>query len=77
MAPTGALVFIGHSMGGMTILELGRIAPELFGDRILGVGLISTSAGEIEAVTLGATGHRGADPSQGRSVGHTDRSSWR
>ncbi|HEX5016468.1 MAG TPA: alpha/beta hydrolase [Actinomycetes bacterium] len=53
VAPTGPLVLVGHSMGGMTILELGRVAPELFGDRIVGVALIATSAGEMEAVTLG------------------------
>ena len=53
VAPTGPLVLVGHSMGGMTILELGHIAPELFGDRVLGVALIATSAGEMEGVTLG------------------------
>ncbi|MFL6180890.1 MAG: alpha/beta fold hydrolase [Actinomycetes bacterium] len=53
VSPTGPLVLVGHSMGGMTILELARTAPELFEGRVLGVGLISTSAGEMEAVTLG------------------------
>jgi pimeloyl-ACP methyl ester carboxylesterase len=53
VAPEGPLVLVGHSMGGMTILELAREQPELFGGRVLGVALISTSAGEMEAVTLG------------------------
>jgi pimeloyl-ACP methyl ester carboxylesterase len=53
VAPTGPVVLIGHSMGGMTILELGHVAPELFGDRVVGVGLISTSAGEMQGVSLG------------------------
>ena len=53
VAPTGPVVLVGHSMGGMTILELGHVAPELFGDRIRGVALISTSAGQTPAVTFG------------------------
>jgi pimeloyl-ACP methyl ester carboxylesterase len=53
VAPQGPVVLVGHSMGGMTILELARTAPEMFGDQILGVSLISSSAGEMEAVTLG------------------------
>jgi pimeloyl-ACP methyl ester carboxylesterase len=35
-------------MGGMTIMALAEEHPELFGDRIVGVGLISTSAGGLE-----------------------------
>lgn len=53
VAPTGPVVLVGHSMGGMTILELARVAPELFGERIVGVTLMSTSAGEMAHVTLG------------------------
>jgi len=34
-------------MGGMTIMELARTHPQLFGDRIRGVGLFCTSAGEM------------------------------
>ncbi len=43
----GPVVLIGHSMGGMTIMELTRQRPEWFGDRIIGVGLLSTAAGEL------------------------------
>jgi pimeloyl-ACP methyl ester carboxylesterase len=47
VVPTGPVVLVGHSMGGMMIMELARIRPELFADRIRGVAFISTSAGEI------------------------------
>ena len=53
VAPSGPVVLVGHSMGGMTILELARTAPQLFGDRVVGVALMSTSAGEMAHVTLG------------------------
>lgn len=53
VAPAGPVVLIGHSMGGMTILELAGQSPQLFGDRVVGVALISTSAGEMSDVTLG------------------------
>lgn len=52
-APHGPVVLVGHSMGGMTVLSLVRQHPELVGDRIVGVGLISTSAGKLAEVTLG------------------------
>ena len=35
-------------MGGMTIMALAEEYPELFGDRVVGVGLISTTAGGLE-----------------------------
>jgi pimeloyl-ACP methyl ester carboxylesterase len=46
-APTGPVVLVGHSMGGMTIMALADAYPELFGTRVLGVALLSTSAGKI------------------------------
>lgn len=49
----GPVVVVGHSMGGMTVLELARRAPEQFGARIVGAVLMSTSAGEMGRVTLG------------------------
>ncbi len=52
-APDGPVVLIGHSMGGMTVMALADQYPELFGDRVLGVGLVSTSAGRLADVTLG------------------------
>ena len=47
-APTGPVILIGHSMGGMSIMALAEQHPELFGDRVIGVGLCSTSAGGLD-----------------------------
>ncbi|MGN6088966.1 MAG: alpha/beta fold hydrolase [Actinomycetales bacterium] len=52
-APDGPLILVGHSMGGMTVMALADQRPELFGDRVIGVGLLSTSAGGLAEVTLG------------------------
>lgn len=41
------VALIGHSMGGMTVLALAGLRPELFGDRVVAVGLVSTSAGRL------------------------------
>jgi pimeloyl-ACP methyl ester carboxylesterase len=43
----GPVVLIGHSMGGMTIMRLAQTRPELFGSRVVGVGLLHTSAGHM------------------------------
>lgn len=53
LAPTGPMLVGGHSMGGMTIMALAEQAPELFGDRIIGVALVSTSSGRLREVTYG------------------------
>lgn len=55
VAPSGPVVLVGHSMGGMTIMALARSHPELFGyrGRITGVGLISTAARGITEAGLG------------------------
>ena len=47
-APEGPVVLVGHSMGGMSIIALAEERPELFGDRVVGVGLISTTAGGLD-----------------------------
>ena len=47
LAPEGAVVLGGHSMGGMTIMGLAADRPELFGERVRGVALVSTSSGEL------------------------------
>jgi pimeloyl-ACP methyl ester carboxylesterase len=46
-APTGDLVLIGHSMGGMTVLALGEHYPALVAERVIGVGFIATSPGGL------------------------------
>ena len=52
LVPTGQVVLVGHSMGGMTVLSLADLHPELFGDRIVAVGLVATSAGDLGEVSL-------------------------
>jgi pimeloyl-ACP methyl ester carboxylesterase len=52
-APTGKVVLVGHSMGGMTIMALADQHPELFGPRVTGVALIGTSTGKLASVTFG------------------------
>jgi pimeloyl-ACP methyl ester carboxylesterase len=47
VAPSGPVVLAGHSMGGMSVLALARQRPELFGDRVVGVFLLATSAGGL------------------------------
>jgi pimeloyl-ACP methyl ester carboxylesterase len=47
LAPAGPVVLGGHSMGGMTIMCLAAARPELFGGRVRGVALVSTSAGDL------------------------------
>lgn len=53
MAPTGPLMLVGHSMGGMTVMALADQRPELFRDRVYGVALIATTAGGIANSELG------------------------
>lgn len=48
VAADGPVVLVGHSMGGMSIVALAEQRPDLFGDRVVGVGLISTTAGGLE-----------------------------
>ena len=52
-APRGPVVLVGHSMGGMTIMALADQHPELFGTRIVGVALVSTSTGKLADAAFG------------------------
>jgi len=56
VAPEGPLVLLGHSMGGMTVMSLAALRPDLFAERVWGVGLVSTSAGGDTGVDLGFAG---------------------
>ncbi len=47
VAPTGNLVLVGHSMGGMTMLALGEKYPALIRDRVAGAAFIATSPGGL------------------------------
>ncbi|SCL13191.1 Pimeloyl-ACP methyl ester carboxylesterase [Micromonospora rhizosphaerae] len=51
-APEGPLVLVGHSMGGMTIMALAELYPELFGDRVVGTVLMATSGGLLAETKL-------------------------
>jgi pimeloyl-ACP methyl ester carboxylesterase len=53
-APKGPIVLVGHSMGGMTIMALADQEPQLFGRRVIGVALVSTSPGKLAEVSFGA-----------------------
>lgn len=46
-APTGDLVLIGHSMGGMTMLALGEHYRPLVAERVIGAGFVATSPGGL------------------------------
>ncbi|MBO0842177.1 MAG: alpha/beta hydrolase [Nocardioides sp.] len=57
VVPEGPVVLVGHSMGGMSIIALAEEHPELFapydeGGRIIGVGLVSTTAGGLDPSRL-------------------------
>ncbi|HJQ47915.1 MAG TPA: alpha/beta hydrolase [Amycolatopsis sp.] len=49
VAPDGPIVLIGHSLGGMVVMELAQLRPELFAERVCGVAFIATAAGEVGA----------------------------
>jgi pimeloyl-ACP methyl ester carboxylesterase len=51
--PSGPMVLLGHSTGGMAIMALAEAEPGLFADRVAGVVLIATSAGRLEATRIG------------------------
>ncbi|SIR99884.1 alpha/beta fold hydrolase [Micromonospora avicenniae] len=44
LAPTGRIVLVGHSLGGMTIMEYAHRHPEHFAARTAGLALVSTTA---------------------------------
>ena len=44
----GRCVVVGHSMGGMTVISLAELYPELFGDKVIGAALVSTTAGGLD-----------------------------
>ena len=46
VAPTGPVVLVGHSIGGMAALSLAAARPDWFGTRVQGVVLVATSADE-------------------------------
>ncbi len=61
--PDGPLVLVGHSMGGMTTMALGRHHADLVRDRVMAVVLVSTAAGGEGLTDLGM------GPLVGRAIG--------
>jgi pimeloyl-ACP methyl ester carboxylesterase len=59
LAPSGPLVLVGHSMGGMTVMAFAGLHPELMERRVAGVALLSTTAGEWATAGLGLPGPAG------------------
>ena len=56
LVPTGKVVLVGHSMGGMSIMSFAEQEPEAFADRVAGVVLASTSAGGLGDYAFGLHG---------------------
>lgn len=53
VAPTGPVVLVGHSMGGMTVLTYVGQNPHEIGTRIVGIGLIATAASGLADAGFG------------------------
>ncbi|RPA12278.1 alpha/beta fold hydrolase [Gordonia sp. OPL2] len=55
MAPSGPVVLVGHSMGGMALMGLARRDPALFGSdgRVTGVALVATASRGLTEAGLG------------------------
>ena len=61
-AATGRVMLVGHSMGGMTIMGLAGLRPQLFGSRVLGAALLATSSGHLDEVRAAETQGMLAEP---------------
>ncbi|WP_278263648.1 alpha/beta hydrolase [Nocardia sp. AG03] len=53
VAPTGPVVLVGHSMGGMTVLTYLDQHRDEIGTRVVGVGLIATAANGLADAGFG------------------------
>ncbi|MFE7721296.1 alpha/beta fold hydrolase [Nocardia rhizosphaerihabitans] len=53
VAPTGPVVLVGHSMGGMTVLTYVNRYRHEIGTRIVGVGLVATAASGLADAGFG------------------------
>lgn len=53
LAPTGRLVLVGHSMGGMALMALAARHPELVRARVAAAFFVSTSSGRMREITFG------------------------
>ncbi|MFC7613119.1 alpha/beta fold hydrolase [Actinokineospora soli] len=53
LAPTGKLVLVGHSMGGMSMMALAARHPDLVRTRVHAAFFVSTSSGRMREITFG------------------------
>lgn len=53
IAPTGPVILVGHSMGGMTALTYAGRNPHQIGTRIVGIALIATAASGLAEAGFG------------------------
>jgi pimeloyl-ACP methyl ester carboxylesterase len=51
--PDGQLVLVGHSMGGMTVMAMAELFPEVVRERTVAAAFVATSAGGQNMMTLG------------------------
>ncbi|GAB94097.1 pimeloyl-ACP methyl ester carboxylesterase [Kineosphaera limosa] len=53
VVPTGPIVLVGHSMGGMTMMSLALNFPEVVSQRVVGAAFVATSPGNLAGTTYG------------------------
>jgi len=51
--PEGPIVLVGHSMGGMTVMALAALYPELIRERVVATAFVGTSSGRLGEVNFG------------------------
>ncbi len=54
--PTGPIVLVGHSMGGMSLMSFAEQYPEMVAERVAGVAFLATSSGGVAQLLPGAPG---------------------
>ena len=53
LVPTGKLILVGHSMGGMSMMALAARHPDLVRTRVHAAFFLSTSSGRMREITFG------------------------
>ena len=71
--PSGPVVVVGHSMGGMTIMSFASRHRRTLAGRVVGIGLISTAASKLSEHGLGAILGRGTTSSVAGIAGRAPR----
>ena len=57
-APSGPVILVGHSMGGMAMVAFAQQHPEEFGSRVAGAVFADTAASDLLREVLGGLGTR-------------------